>query len=282
VAIPAPAIGSGRSVMIEPGRLKLLTSVRELWEYRELLYFLIWRDIKVRYKQTLFGAGWAVGQPLLMMVVFAIFLGRLVHVPSDGIPYPIFAFTALIPWTLFSQALSGASNSVVSSSNLISKIYFPRLLLPTAVAASFLVDFGLALVVLAAMMVFYGIVPGIAILWLPAFAALAFLAALAVGILFAAVNVRYRDVRYAVPFIVQLWLFASPVAYSTSLIPSRFRFLYELNPMVGVIDGFRWALLGSSAPPIGALALSVIGTVVILTGSLLYFRNVERGFADVI
>jgi lipopolysaccharide transport system permease protein len=280
--MPALATGPEHSVLIEPGRLKFGANLRELWQYRELLYFLVWRDIKVRYKQTAFGAGWAIGQPLLLMVVFAIFLGQLIHVPSDGVPYPIFAFTALIPWTLFAQALSGAPNSLVSSANLLSKVYFPRLLLPTAVAASFLIDFALAMVVLAGMMVVYGIHPGAAIIWLPALTILAFASALGVGILFAAINVRYRDVRYAVPFLVQLWLFASPVGYPSSIVPSSWRFLYSLNPMVGVVEGFRWSLLGSTAPPLLALALSSVGTVIVLVVSVLYFQSVERRFADVI
>lgn len=280
--MPVSATAPEHSVFIQSGRLKFAANLRELWDYRELLYFLVWRDIKVRYKQTAFGAGWAIGQPLILMVVFAVFFGRLIHVPSDGVPYPIFSFTALIPWTLFAQALAGASDSLVNSSNLISKVYFPRLLLPTAVAASFLIDFVLAMVVLGGMMVFYGITPGPSIIWLPVFTLLAFFTALGVGIFFAAINVRYRDVRYAIPFLVQLWLFASPVAYSGSIVPSGWRFVYALNPMVGVIDGFRWSLLGSAAPPISALLVSAAGTLILLAVGVLYFQSVERRFADVI
>lgn len=272
--------------VIQPSRGWVRIGARELWEYRELLYFLAWRDVKVRYKQTALGAAWAVIQPLLLMVVFSIFLGGLAGVKSSDIPYPVFAFTALVPWTLFAQILTGSSNSLVSSANLLSKIYFPRLLLPFSSAGSYLLDFAIAMAVLAGMMLYYGIVPGLAVLLLPVFALLAFVAAMAVGTFLSALNVRYRDVRYALPFLVQLWLFASPVAYSSELVRERFGALgqtvYGLNPMAGVAEGFRWALLGQEAPPTGMLLASAGITLVILIGALSYFRHTERTFADVI
>lgn len=256
--------------------------VGELWGYRELLYFLTWRDVKVRYKQTIFGATWAIIQPFMLMVVFSIFLGQLAGLRSDGVPYPLFTFSALVPWTLFAQVVGGASNSLVGNSNLISKIYFPRLLLPLASAGSFLVDFIIAMAVLGAMMLYYGVSPNAAILLVPGFAFLALLAGIAVGIWLAAANVTYRDVRYVVPFLLQLWLFASPVAYSGSIVPKRWQTLYALNPMAGVANGFRWALLGVGRPPGQLTLVSVVMTLLVLLGGIAYFRRVERNFADVI
>ena len=256
--------------------------IRELWQYRELLYFLIWRDVKVRYKQTFFGAAWALMQPLLLMVVFSIFLGRLAGVESEGLPYPIFAYAALVPWTLFAQSLIGSTSSVVGSANLISKVYFPRLLLPLAAVGSYLIDFFVALTLLFAMMFFYKVELSASILWVIALLPLAVLAALAVGLWLSALNVRYRDVQYAVPFLVQLWLFASPVAYSSSIVPERYQVLYGLNPIAGVVQGFRWALLGSGNPPGPLLAASAAVTAVLFVGGLYYFHQVERSFADVI
>lgn len=268
--------------LIRPGRTWSLGPFREVWEYRELLYFLVWRDVKVRYKQTFIGAGWAVAQPLLLMVVFTIFLGKLAHVQSDGVPYPIFAFAALIPWMLFSQALGAASNSLVNNTGLISKVYFPRLLLPLGAAASYLLDLVIASAVLVVMMAIYHVAPSGRVILVPILAVLAFVAASGVGIWLAAVNVRYRDVRYAAPFLIQLWLFASPVAYPLSIVPQQWQTVYSLNPMVGVVEGFRWALLDIGTFPAGPLAISALVSIVALAAALVYFQRVERAFADVI
>src|SRR5262245_18184476 len=234
----------------------------ELWQYRELLYFLTWRDIKVRYKQTVLGAAWAVIQPLFLMVVFSLFFGRLAGVPSDGLPYPLFTFCGLLPWQLFAHALSESSNSLVGSQNLVTKVYFPRLVVPISAVLGGLIDFAIALVILLVMLFFYGIVPGWQIVTLPGFILLAVLAALGVGLWLAALNVQYRDVRYTITFLVQFWLFATPVAYPSSIVPEKWRALYGLNPMVGVVDGFRWALLGRPQSPGLPLLVSVIVVLV--------------------
>jgi lipopolysaccharide transport system permease protein len=256
--------------------------LRELWEYRELLYFLTWRDIKVRYKQTVLGAAWAVIQPLFMMLVFSLFFGKLAGVPSDGISYPVFTFCGLLPWQLFAYSLTQASNSLVGSQNLISKVYFPRLVVPISAVLGGLVDFAIALVLLFAMLFFYGIVPGWQILALPGLVLLAVMAALAVGLWLSALNVQYRDVRYTITFLVQFWLFATPVAYPSSIVPEKWRVLYALNPMVGVVDGFRWALLGKPESPVVALLISVIVVLILLVGGLYYFRRLEQQFADIV
>lgn len=255
---------------------------RELIAYHELVYFLLWRDLKVRYKQTAFGAAWAVLQPLSLMLVFTVFLGKIVRVPSDGIPYPVFVYSALVPWTLFSQAFAGASNSLVDSANLITKVYFPRLALPLATSATFLLDFALATLVLFGLMAAYGIGLTWACLVLPAVAIWAYVTALAVGTFFAAVNVRYRDVRYAIPFLTQVWLFLSPVVYPSSLVPETWRWLYFLNPLAGVVETFRWALLQAPKPPASSVALSVLATVAALVLAAVYFQRHERSFADTI
>jgi len=254
---------------------------RELWTYRELLYFLIWRDFKVRYKQTALGAAWAIIQPFFTMIVFSLFFGKLAKVPSDGIPYPIFSYTALLPWTFFANGLSQASNSLVGSANLITKVYFPRLVIPLSSVFSGLIDFSIAFVVLLGMMIFYQLQPTIAIIWVPFFLLLALITALGAGLWFSALNVEYRDIRYAVPFLTQFWLFATPVAYPSSLLTEPWRTLYGLNPMVGVVEGFRWALLGTT-PSGSMLVLSVIAAVLLLGTGLYYFRRVEETFADVI
>jgi lipopolysaccharide transport system permease protein len=254
---------------------------RELWAYRELLYFLTLRDIKVRYKQTALGAAWAVIQPLFMMLVFSLFFGRLAKVPSDGIPYPVFTFCALLPWQLFAHALTESSNSLVANERLITKVYFPRLIVPIAAVLGGLVDFAVAFVILLAMIIYYGIVPTWAVVTLPAFILLAVLTALAVGLWLSALNVKYRDVRYTINFLIQFWLFATPVAYPSSIVPERWRALYGLNPMAGVVEGFRWALLGKQ-PPGALLAVSVGVVVAILFGGLYYFRRMEQEFADVV
>src|SRR6266566_1017586 len=266
---------------IEPPKGWASIGLRELWDYRELLYFLTWRDVKVRYKQTALGAAWAIIQPLFMMLVFSLFFGRLAKVPSDGIPYPIFTFCALLPWQLFAHALTESSNSLVANERLITKVYFPRLVVPLAATLGGLVDFAVAFVILLAMMLYYGIVPAWAIVTLPAFILLAVLTALAVGLWLSALNVKYRDVRYTINFLIQFWLFATPVAYPSSIVPERWRPLYGVNPMAGVVEGFRWALLGSK-PPGAMLAVSVAVVIVLLVGGLYYFRRMEQEFADVV
>lgn len=254
----------------------------ELWAYRELLYFLIWREIKVRYKQTALGAAWAILQPLTTMVVFSIFFGRLARIPSDGVPYPVFAFCALLPWQLFAFALTESSNSVVANQRLITKVYFPRLIIPIAAIAVGLVDFAVAFAVLGAMLFYFGMHPGIALVTVPLWTLLAVATALGVGLWLAALNVRYRDVRYTLPFVAQLWLFVTPVAYPSSLVPEAWRTLYAVNPMVGVVEGFRWALLGGTGSPGAMVLVSAVVVAAILVSGLFYFRRVERTFADVI
>ena len=255
----------------------------ELWRYRELVYFLVWRDVKVRYKQTVLGVAWALVQPLASMLVFALFFGRLAGVPSDGVPYSIFSLAALVPWTLFSQGLTQAAGSVVGSEDLIRKVYFPRLVIPVAAVGSSVVDFALGLVVLLGLLPFYGLWPTLHIVWLPLFVLLALGAAIGIGLWLAGLSARYRDVRHTIPFLTQLWLFVTPVAYSSSLVPERWRPLYGLNPMVGVVDGFRWALFGvETGAPGATVAVSVAVVAALLIGGALYFRRVEATFADVI
>ncbi len=256
-------------------------NLHELWEYRELLYLLTWRDIRVRYKQTVLGGAWAVVQPLLMMVVFSVFFGRLMNTPSDGLPYPVFSFCALLPWQLFAFGLTQAGNSLVANQHVITKVYFPRLLVPLSAVIAGLLDFAVAFVVLLALMAFYAIVPSIAILTLPFFILLALASAVAAGLWLSALNVQYRDVRHIIPFLTQVWLFATPIAYSGNLVPKQWQLLYGLNPMVGVVDGFRWALLGTP-PPAASIFVSATVVGVALIGGLLYFRRVEKTFADVV
>jgi lipopolysaccharide transport system permease protein len=256
--------------------------LRELWEYRELLYFLTWRDIKVRYKQTALGALWAVIQPVFMMVVFSLFFGKLAGVNSDGLPYPIFTFCALLPWQLFAQALANSSNSLIGNEQLITKVYFPRLIMPISSVLSALVDFVIAFGVLLLLMAYYRVVPGLAVLTLPLFVLLAVVAALGVGLWLSALNVKYRDVRYTLTFLTQFWLFATPVAYSSSIVPAKWRPLYGLNPMVGVVEGFRWALLNKSEGPGLMLWVSVAVVLLITAGGVLYFRRMEQSFADIV
>ena len=251
-------------MFIRPASGWVAINLIELWEYRELLYFLTWRDIKVRYKQTVFGVAWAVLQPLSMMLIFTVFFGNLVGVPSDGLPYPIFAFTALLPWQLFSRALTDASTSLVADERLITKVYFPRLLVPTSAVLASLVDFAIAFVLLLGMMVFYGIVPTIAVLMLPLFVLLALMTVLGVGFWLSALNAQYRDIRYTLPFLTQLWLFVTPVVYPASMVPESWRLLYGLNPMAGVVEGFRWALLGKGGAPDIMLAVSAVAVLVTL------------------
>jgi len=268
-------------LVIRASRGFLRLNLKDVWAYRELLYFLVWRDIKVRYKQTALGAAWAIIQPVMTMVVFSVFFGRLAKVPSDGIPYPVFAFAALLPWQLFAFSLTESSNSLVGSQNLITKVYFPRLVIPLASVLAGVVDFGIAFLVLLGLLIFYGIKPTAAVVWLPLFVLLALATALSVGLWFSALNVKYRDVRYTIPFLTQLWMFATPVAYSSTLIPQPWRAWFGLNPMAGVVEGFRWALLGKSGGPGGLLWVSVAAVLLLLTGGLFYFRRMESTFADI-
>jgi len=253
----------------------------DLWAYRELLYFLTWREIKVRYKQTALGFAWAIIQPFMMMVIFTLFFGNLAKIPSEGIPYPLFNYAALLPWTLFAEGITRSSMSMVRDVNLVQKVYFPRLVMPLSGILSPLVDFAIAFTILIGMMFYYGYAPTVNLLWLPAFIILAVMTALGVGLWLSAINVKYRDVRYVIPFLTQLWLFASPVVYSSSLLPEKFQIIYGLNPMAGVIEGFRWALLGTE-PPSSLIAVSVIMVIVILISGTFYFRRSEKTFADVI
>lgn len=257
--------------------------LKDLWEYRELLFFLAWRDIQVRYKQTFLGAAWAVIQPFMTMVVFSIFFGKLAKIPSDGIPYPIFAYAALVPWTFFSNALAQASNSLVGNSNLIKKVYFPRLIIPIASVLGGLVDFFISFLVLLGMMLVYGIQLDFGhLICVPFFILLALTCALGIGFWLSAFNTEYRDIRHATPFLIQFWLFATPVAYPASLLEEPWRTLYGINPMVGVIEGFRWALLGSDTQMQGPLMMSTfVGLFLLITGAF-YFRRMEKNFADLI
>lgn len=273
--------GSAPTVVIRPPKGWVPLNLRDMWRYRELLYFLTWREIKVRYKQTALGFTWAIIQPFGMMVVFTLFFGNLAKIPSEGIPYPLFNYAALLPWTLFAEGVTRSSSSIVNEANLVKKVYFPRLIMPLASILSPVVDFAIAFTILIGMMVYYGYAPTMNILWLPALIILALMTALAVGLWLSAINAKYRDVKYAVPFLIQLWLFASPVVYASSLLPERFQTIYGLNPMAGVIEGFRWALLGTN-PPGHLIGVSVTIVVVILISGAFYFRRSEKTFADVI
>ena len=269
-------------LIIKPSQGWVNLRLKDVWEYRELLYFLVWRDIKVRYKQTVLGAAWAVIQPFLAMVVFSIFFGKLAQVPSDGLPYPIFAYAALLPWQLFAHALTESGNSLVASQQLIKKVYFPRLAIPLAAVLAGLVDFAIAFVVLLGMMFYYGIYPTVAIVTLPLFILFAVATAMAAGLWLSALNVEYRDVRYIIPFLTQFWLFATPVAYPSSLVPEPWRAVYGLNPMAGVVEGFRWAILGKSGGMGSLMLVSVLAVIALLIGGLIYFRRMEKTFADLV
>src|SRR5258707_7821932 len=262
-------------VRIEARRRWLALDLPELWAYRELLYFFVWRDIKVRYKQTVIGAAWAFLQPLMTMLVFSLFFGRLAKTPSQGLPYPIFYYCALLPWTYFQTATQTATNIVVDQQRVITKIYFPRVVLPISAVLSGLLDFAISFGVFLVMMVYYHMVPTRAVIWLPAFTLLAVLTALGVGLWLSALNALYRDVRYVLPFLVQFWMFASPVAYPSSLVPAKWRGLYGLNPMTGVIEGFRWALTGHGQPPGGLIAASSAAVGLLVLGGLIYYHAVE-------
>ncbi len=267
---------------IAPSRGWVALKLGEIWEYRELLYFLTWREVKVRYKQTALGAAWAIIQPLFTMLVFSLFFGRLAKVPSDHIPYPLFSLAALVPWTFFANGLTQSSNSLVSSSNLISKVYFPRLAIPLSAVLSGAVDFMISFALLVGVMAFYHRTPPLRCVYLPLFFLLAFVTALGVGLWLSALNVEYRDVRYTIPFLTQFWLFATPIAYPSSLLSGPWRTVYGLNPMAGVVEGFRWALLGTDTAPGPMIAASSCAAVLILVGGTFYFRRMEGTFADVV
>jgi len=267
---------------IEARRRWLALDLGELWAYRDLIYFFVWRDIKVRYKQTVIGAAWAILQPVLTMLVFSLFFGKLAKIPSQGLPYPIFYYTALLPWNYFASAMQGATNIVVENQRVITKIYFPRVVLPISSILSGLVDFAISFTVFLALMAWYRMAPTRAVIWLPAFLLLAVLTALGVGLWLSALNALYRDVRYVVPFLVQFWLFASPVAYPSSLVPAKWRWLYGLNPMAGVIEGFRWALTGHGDPPSILLAASSGAVVLLVLSGLVYYHAMEGTIADVV
>ncbi len=269
-------------LVIEPPHAWQALDLAEIWRYRELLYFLVWRDVKVRYKQTLIGVAWVVLQPFLSMVIFTVIFGQLMHVQTSGDPYPIFSFAALLPWTFFSGALGRASASLVADTNLISKVYFPRLIVPLAAVSSMLVDFAVSFVILIGLMAFYGKVPGLGVLALPLLVLLAFLTALGCSLWLSALNVRYRDFAYLVPFLIQFWFFVTPIVYSSAIIPARWRPLYALNPMAGVTEGFRWALLGQQGWPGTSMILSTGIALLVFVGGLYYFRQTENQFADVI
>jgi lipopolysaccharide transport system permease protein len=278
-AEPAPTF----HLRIEPSRGWVSLKLRELWEYHELLYFLTWRDVKVRYKQTVLGAAWAIIQPFFTMIVFSLFFGNLANIPSDGIPYPIFSYAALVPWTFFANGMSQSSNSLVGAANLIKKIYFPRLVIPISSVISGVVDFALAFIVLLGMMLAYGIVPTLNVIFLLPLLLLAFVTALGVGMWLSAMNVQFRDVRYTIPFLTQFWMFATPIAYPSSLIENELlRTLYGLNPMTGVIEGFRWALLNTDTAPGPVIIVSSLAAVALLVSGAYYFRRMEKTFADVV
>lgn len=269
-------------IRLKPSNGWRALNLREFWQYRELLYFLSWRDIKVRYKQTALGALWAILQPLLTMLVFSLFFGNLAKMPSDGIPYPIFAFSALVPWTFFSNGLTQSGNSLIQSAGMLKKVYFPRLIVPISSILSGVVDFLFAFLVLIGLMFWYGIVPTANVVWLPFLLLLAFGTALGVGLWLSAMNVQFRDVRYTIPFLAQFWLFATPIAYPSSLLSEPWRTIYGVNPMVGVVEGFRWALLGTATAPGPLIIVSALTMLTILITGMFYFRRMESTFADVV
>ena len=269
-------------IVVKPSKGWISLNLDELWEYRELLYFLTWRNIKVRYKQTVLGAAWAIIQPFFTMVVFSLFFGKLAKVPSDGIPYPIFAYAALVPWMFFANGLNQSSDSLVGSADLIKKVYFPRLIVPISSIISGVIDFVLSFLVLVGMMLFYGIFPTANCIWLPFLLLLAFVTSLGVGLWLSALNVQFRDVRHTVPFLTQFWLFATPIAYPSSLLPEPWHTLFGINPMVGVVEGFRWALLGTETAPGPIIIVSSLVALVLLVGGVFFFRRMEKTFADVV
>jgi lipopolysaccharide transport system permease protein len=284
--LPRPEVASlppTVTTVIEASKGWVPLRLREMWEYREVLYFLIWRDIKVRYRQTVIGAAWALIQPLMTMVVFSVFFGKLAKIPSDGVPYPLFSLAALVPWTFTATGVNQSANSLVNNGHLITKVYFPRLLVPMARVLAGVPDVVLSFTLLLGMIWWYGFLrPGTHLLWIPMFGLLAFFIALGVGLWLSALNVRYRDVQHAVPFLVQIWLFATPVAYPSSLLPGAWHTVYALNPMVSIVDGFRWAMLGTQPPAPASIVVSTLVTLLIVVAGAFFFRRVERTFADIV
>ena len=276
IMIPAP------NVVIQPSETLLHLDLGAIWQYRELLYFLVWRDVKVRYKQTAIGIGWTILQPLMTMVLFTIVFGNFAQIPSDGMPYPVFAYAALLPWTCFAAAVGRSGTSLVGNANLISKVYFPRLMIPLAAAVAPMVDFLFSFVIFLGLMGWFSIAPTWGMLALPLFLILAVMTAIAMGLWLAPLNVKYRDVGHTIPFLIQFWMYASPVAYPVSLVPEQWRLIYSLNPMVGAIEGFRWALLGHASPDFTVMAVSAVMVVALLVGGMLYFQRMEQTFADVV
>jgi lipopolysaccharide transport system permease protein len=279
-ATASKALSGSMTMRIEPPSGLFDLRLRELWAYRELLYFMVWKDVKVRYKQTAIGVLWVILQPLLTMLVATLFFGRLAKLPSQGLPYSVFVFGAVVPWSYFANALTAATNVVVENQRVITKVYFPRLILPFSAVFSGLVDFSIGFVVLLVFTFAHGIRPTFTILLLPLFLLLAILTALGVGLWLSALNALYRDVRYLIPFIVQFWTLASPVYYSSTMVPERYRWLYGLNPMAGVIDGFRWALTGTGRAPAVTLLASTIMVCIVLLGGLIFFNRMEGSIAD--
>jgi len=275
---------SSRKPMIEvkPKDGFVQLDLREIWQYKELLYFLVWRDVKVRYKQTAIGIAWVLLQPLLTMIIFTVIFGLFAKLPSEGLPYPVFVYVAVLPWTYFAEATARSGSSLVGDANLLRKVYFPRLIIPLAAVIAPLVDFGLAFMLLLCLMTWYGIAPTWGFIFLPVLLFFAFCTAFAVGLWLSALNVKYRDVRYAIPFLTQLWMYASPVAYAASVVPERWRVIYGLNPMASVIDGFRWGLLGKGALDFHAMTISAGGMLIVLLGGLIFFKRMESTFADVV
>ncbi len=284
MTVPSPEMLSPESTVtiIEAKQGLFQLGLRELWDFRELLYFLVWRDVKVRYKQTVIGAGWAIFQPLITMVVFTVVFGHFAKIPSDGLPYPLFAFAALLPWGYFAQALGRSGTGLVNNAHLITKVYFPRLIIPLSSVVTPAVDFVPSLLVLFGLMAWFGVAPTWGVLLLPLFLLLALTTALAVGLWLSPINVKYRDVGHTIPFFIQFWMFASPVVYPLSLVPEQWRMIYSLNPMVGVIEGFRWALLGKENPDVLAILVSSAVVAALLLGGIVFFKRMERTFADVI
>lgn len=277
-----PRESADEIVVLRPSAGWAALHLGDLWTYRELLWFLVWRDVKVRYKQTALGAGWAVIQPFFTMLVFSLFFGRLARIPSDGVPYPVFSYCALVPWTFFANGLTQSSNSLVGSANLLRKVYFPRLVIPLAAILAEGIDFLIAAAVLLLMMAYFGLAPTINVLWLPLFVVLLVTTSLGIGLWLSALNVQFRDVRYVVPFITQFWMFSTPVAYSSTLLDEPWRTLYGINPMVGVVEGFRWALLGTSNSPGPMVGVSAAAAFLLLVSGAFYFKRMERRFADVV
>ncbi|WP_197525916.1 ABC transporter permease [Methanocella paludicola] len=265
--------------IIKPSKGWMPINLHELWEFKDLLYFFTWRDIKLRYKQTVLGFAWAIIQPFFAMLIFTLFFGSLAKLPSDGVPYPIFAYAALLPWTMFSESIARSTSTMVMNSNIIKKVYFPRMALPISSVLSPIVDFAIAFVILILMMAYFGVMPTINVIWMPAFLLLAIVTSLGVGLWTSALNARYRDIQYVVPFVIQIWMFASPVVYASSMIPVQYQFLYGLNPMAGVIEGFRWSLLSTNAPGMIIIASVVVSLALLVSGAF-YFRRMEKTFAD--